>query len=85
MVDRVRQVQQAPVCFACHQAIDSQPPVYEATCGHPECPSVCWHPACLMEFRAVISIVDYDALDTPVRFWHTALRGLRRRIFHVDV
>ena len=39
-----------PVCAGCLRPITEEP-VYEALCGEPGCLSVCWHPACLMDWR----------------------------------
>ena len=39
-----------PLCFGCTEAVDTDP-VYEAVCGHDDCPSAVFHPLCLMEWR----------------------------------
>lgn len=45
-------LQEHPVCFfpPCMKVIDHNP-VYEAPCGHEDCPSAVMHPLCLMEWR----------------------------------
>lgn len=43
-------MQDRPVCFECHDLID-QSPIFEAPCGHDECPSAVFHGLCLMQFR----------------------------------
>lgn len=45
-------MQQYPVCFGCGEVVDdSISLVFEAPCGHEECPSGSWHGLCLMEWR----------------------------------
>lgn len=39
-----------PICFTCHEVIEHSM-VFEAPCGHEECPSACYHGVCLMEWR----------------------------------
>lgn len=48
-----RAPQEKPVCSACAEEItDTEVSlVFDSLCGHAECPSACWHPICLMEFR----------------------------------
>lgn len=45
-------LQERPVCFflGCVEPIEHDA-VYEAPCGHPECPSAVFHPLCLMKWR----------------------------------
>lgn len=45
-------LQERPICFfpGCVEAIEHDV-VYEAACGHPECPSATFHPLCLMKWR----------------------------------
>jgi hypothetical protein len=38
-----------PQCW-CGEVVDTDP-VYEALCGHDDCPSLVWHPLCLMNWR----------------------------------
>lgn len=42
-------MQQYPICGHCRDAVED--PVFAAACGHDECPSLVWHPICLMEYR----------------------------------
>jgi len=39
-----------PRCWGCSEVVDDDP-IFEALCGHDECPSVVWHPMCLMRWR----------------------------------
>jgi hypothetical protein len=39
-----------PLCFGCRDQVDHDP-VYEAPCGHEDCPSCVFHPLCLMKWR----------------------------------
>ena len=45
-------VQDRPVCFECTETIEHSP-VYEAPCGHADCPSAIFHGLCLMTWREV--------------------------------
>ena len=62
-------MQNRPVCFRCTEAID-QDPVFEALCGHDTCPSACWHPLCLMEFRDMRAESGrFEVVGVLVRPW----------------
>ena len=39
-----------PLCWNCLEDVQSDP-IYEAVCGHDDCPSNVFHPLCLMEWR----------------------------------
>lgn len=39
-----------PICFSCQERIGQQP-VFAAMCDHDHCPSVVFHPLCLMRHR----------------------------------
>lgn len=39
-----------PLCWNCGEDVDSEP-LYEAVCGHDDCPSNVFHGLCLMEWR----------------------------------
>lgn len=39
-----------PVCWLCEEEVDTDP-VFEAICGHDDCPSAVFHPLCLMGWR----------------------------------
>ncbi len=39
-----------PLCFAGDGRV-THDPIFAAPCEHAECPSVVWHPLCLMAFR----------------------------------
>lgn len=45
-------LQEDPICFwvRCTERVDHDP-VFEAPCGHEECPSAVFHPLCLMQWR----------------------------------
>lgn len=45
-------LQERPVCFFpdCFEVIDHDM-VFEAPCGHEDCPSATFHPLCLMQWR----------------------------------
>lgn len=43
-------MQDRPICFQCHEAIEHSS-VFEAPCGHEDCPSASFHGICLMEWR----------------------------------
>lgn len=43
-------IHERPLCFAGDGAV-THDPVFAAPCDHEACPSVVWHPLCLMEFR----------------------------------
>ena len=45
-------LQERPVCFhpRCVEVIEHSP-VFEAPCGHDDCPSAVFHGVCLMEWR----------------------------------
>ena len=47
---RVSPLQDRPICFECHTSIDNSP-IFEAPCGHDDCPSAVFHGACLMDYR----------------------------------
>lgn len=42
-------MQSQPRCHQCAEQVED--PIFEAPCGHDECPSVVFHGACLMEWR----------------------------------
>lgn len=42
-------MQSRPVCLKCAEVVND--PVFEAPCGHAECPSAVFHGICLMEWR----------------------------------
>lgn len=39
-----------PLCWDCLEEVDTDP-IYEAVCGHDECPSAVFHGLCLMRWR----------------------------------
>lgn len=39
-----------PICPGCKEEVDTDP-LYESLCGHDDCPSMVFHPICLMEYR----------------------------------
>jgi hypothetical protein len=39
-----------PLCFSCRRGV-SHDPIFAAPCDHAECPSVVFHPLCLMDHR----------------------------------
>lgn len=43
-------MQDYPICYRCQRRVDYDP-VFEAICGHDECPSAVFHGLCLMEWR----------------------------------
>lgn len=43
-------IHDVPVCFSCQKRV-SHDPVFAAPCDHAECPSVVFHPLCLMDHR----------------------------------
>ena len=43
-------IHERPRCFT-GDGVVSHDPVFAAPCDHAECPSVVWHPLCLMGFR----------------------------------
>lgn len=43
-----RVVHEVPRCAGCGREIDGDP-VFAPVCGHADCPSVVWHPVCLMD------------------------------------
>lgn len=45
------ELQSQPICASCNDPIDGEVLVYQAACGHQGCPSMCWHPKCLMDWR----------------------------------
>lgn len=44
-------IQERPICWDCTTTIESNDMVFEAPCGHDGCPSVVFHPLCLMSWR----------------------------------
>lgn len=40
-----------PICFSCLEKIDTRPLIFAAACDHDDCPSVVFHPLCLMDHR----------------------------------
>ena len=51
--ERGTAMQTRAVCFHCVKTIDYDP-VFEAVCGHDECPSATFHGICLMEWRDLL-------------------------------
>lgn len=43
-------MRELPLCNQCVEEI-THDPVFEALCGHEECPSAVFHPLCLMRWR----------------------------------
>lgn len=43
-------MQDRPRCFGCSDVVEYDP-LYEAPCGHDDCPSAVFHGLCLMEWR----------------------------------
>jgi hypothetical protein len=43
-------MQDRPRCLKCAEVVEYDP-VYEAPCGHDDCPSAVFHGLCLMEWR----------------------------------
>jgi len=43
-------VRRYPICWWCEKEVDTDP-IYEALCGHDECPSAVFHGLCLMSWR----------------------------------
>lgn len=43
-------MQDYPICWDCGEQVESNP-IYEAICGHDECPSSIFHGLCLMRWR----------------------------------
>lgn len=43
-------IHDVPLCFSCREAV-SHSPIFAAPCDHAECPSVVFHPLCLMDHR----------------------------------
>ena len=39
-----------PLCWGCGEEVDNDP-IYEAMCGHDNCPSNVFHGLCLMQWR----------------------------------
>ena len=50
-------VQDTPICFDCHEPVDSSL-VFEAPCGHDGCPSAVFHGLCLMRWRELRQEVE---------------------------
>ena len=71
-------MQDRPVCFKCHNTIEHSP-VWEAPCGHDDCPSAVFHGLCLMEFRDERESGErFEVLGLLVRPWieeHTENEG----------
>ena len=58
-------LQDRPICFHCDTPIESNDFVFCAPCDHEECPSVVFHPICLMEWRQ-----HRDEAEARRRRWH---------------
>jgi len=71
-------LQDRPVCFDCHEVIEHSA-VFEAPCGHLECPSAAWHGLCLMRFRDEREAGErFEVVGLLVRVWsreHTENEG----------
>lgn len=44
-------LQTAPRCFDCIEEVSASDAVFEAPCGHDDCPSAVFHGLCLMTWR----------------------------------
>lgn len=44
-------LQDVPVCLVCAEKVRASDAVFEAPCGHEDCPSAVYHGLCLMEWR----------------------------------
>lgn len=68
-------MQETPICFDCRTPVHNMM-VYEAPCGHMECPSVVWHGACLMGWR---ERAHREAQEEGGRSWFEVIAFAVRR------
>lgn len=62
-----RCVHEVPRCAGCGELVED--PVFAPLCGHEDCPSVVWHPLCLMEAwdEPVVDHTNSDQLFEALR------------------